>query len=83
MDERVAEALRAAVVVEMVKDAGHMQTELHLPAQAVAVLQRILEDADYRAVAMDVWRDAFVNKGESAEMMNQYLSGLKSLGVGK
>jgi hypothetical protein len=74
MDEREAEAFKAAIVVEMVKDAGHMQTELFLPAQAVGILRRILEEPDYRAVAIDVWREAFVNQGEAAEILRGYLS---------
>jgi len=78
-ESNVWEPLAAACVVDMVKRADDNEEFIEFAPVIISRLRRLLEDSDYRAVAMDTWQKTFVggNEHPSNEALKNLIERLK------
>ena len=76
--ERILETLKAAVAYQLLEiGAGSGETNLWHPAMTQCI-KRMIDDADYRAIVLDVWSEIFEHRnGEMYEALREMMEGTK------
>jgi hypothetical protein len=73
---RAHESLRAAIAYELLTMSAECDAEFTFPPALARSIKRIIDEPDYKAIAMDIWHETFVMRnGPLFEAMQQELEG--------